>query len=140
MTTATNEPTDTIYDHVREVPDVLAELRTAHLDAAAVAAELDLNHARLWEQADGIVADLSTEAYHITEVVTGGPATNAAALAPPIVRLRELAVAQSRLLAVLDGATVSEQSAGTLLTAADESARYTRMLGGRLQRLLRSAR
>jgi hypothetical protein len=44
MTTATNDPTDTVYDHVREVPDVLAELRTAHLNAAAVAAELDLDH------------------------------------------------------------------------------------------------
>jgi hypothetical protein len=140
MTTATNEPTGSICDHVRELPDALEELGTAHLQAAAVAAELDLDHARLWEQADGIVAELSTEAYHMTEAVTGEPATSPMALAPPIVRLRELAVAQSRLLAVLDGATGLQQSAGTLLTAAHRSARRARTLGGWLQRSLRSAR
>jgi hypothetical protein len=137
VTTATGEPTDGFYDHVRELPDVRADLGNAHLQAAAVAAELDLDDAELWEQADGIVAALSAEAYRWTEVLTGESATSAV-LAPPVVRLRELAVAQSRLLAALNGATLSEQSAGPLLTAADRSARRVRMLARRLQRTLRS--
>jgi len=78
------------------------------------------------------------EAYRWTEVLTGESAASAAVLAPPVVRLRELAVAQSRLLAALNGATLSKQSAGPLLTAADRSARRVRMLGRRLQRTLRS--
>ena len=36
----TGEPTDGFYDHVRELPDVRADLGNAHLQAAAVAAEL----------------------------------------------------------------------------------------------------
>jgi hypothetical protein len=140
LTTATSDPTDGFYDHVRELPDVRADLGTAHLQASAVAAELDLDDAELWEQADGIVAALSAEAYRWTEVLTGEPATRAAVLAPPVVRLRELAVAQSRLLAVLNGAMLLEQSAGPLLTVAGRSARRVRMLGGQLQRLLNSAR
>jgi hypothetical protein len=139
VTIAIGEPSGSFHDHVRELPAVLAELGTAHVRAAALAAELDLDHAGLWEQADDIVAELSTEAYHLTEEVTGKPTPSAAVLAAPIVRLRELAVAQSRLLAALTGATQSEQSTGTLLTAAHRSSRRVRMLGGRLQRALRSA-
>jgi hypothetical protein len=138
VTTATGEPTDGFYDHVRELPDVRADLGNAHLQAAAVAAELDLDDAELWEQANGIVAALSAEANRWTEVLTGESATSPAVLAPPVVRLRELAVAQSRLLAALNGAMLSEQSAGPLLTGADRSARRVRMLGRRLQRTLRS--
>ena len=93
MTTATGEPTDCFCDHARELPAVLAELGTAHLQAAAVAAELDLDDAELWEQADGIVVALSAEAYRWNEVLTGESATSAAVLAPPVVRLRELSVA-----------------------------------------------
>ena len=93
LTTATGEPTDCFCDHARELPAVLAELGTAHLQAAAVAAELDLDDAELWEQADGIVVALSAEAYRWTEVLTGESATSAAVLAPPVVRLRELSVA-----------------------------------------------
>jgi hypothetical protein len=137
--TGSGEPTGSFYDDVRELPAVLAELRMAHLWAAALAAELDLDHAGVWEEADLIVAELSTEAYHVAAAVTGERATSAAVPAAPIVRLRELAVAQSRLLAALTAATQSEQSTGTLLTAADRSARRVRMLGGRLQRVLRSA-
>ena len=140
MTIASGEPTGSFYDDVPRLPAVLAELRMAHLWAAALTAELDLDHTGLWEQADVIVAELSTEAYHITTVVTGEPATSAAVRVAPIVRLRELAVAQSRLLAALAAATRSEQSTGALLTAADRSARRVRMLGGRLLRVLRSAR
>jgi hypothetical protein len=139
LTIASGEPTGSLYDDGRELPAVLAELRMAHLWAAALTAELDLDHPGLWEQADDIVAELSTEAYHLTAVLTGGPATSAAVLVAPIVRLRELAVAQSRLLAALKAAAQSEQSTGTLLTAAYRSARRVRMLGGRLQRALRSA-
>ena len=137
MTTATGEPTD-FFDHVRELPDVRADLGTAHMQAAAVAAELDLDDVELWEWADDIVAALSAEAYRWAAVLTGESATSPAVLARPVVRLRELAVAQSRLLAALNGATLSEQSAGPLLTAADRSARRVRMLGRRLQRTLRS--
>lgn len=139
MTIAGSEPTGSFYDDVGELPAVLAELGMAHLWAAALTAELDLDHRGLWEQADVIVAELSTEAYHVTAVVTGEPATSAAVRVAPIVRLRELAVAQSRLLAALKAATQSEQSTGAILTAADRSARRVRMLGGRLQRALRSA-
>ena len=73
-------------------------------------------------------------------MLTGEPATSAAVLAPPIVRLRELAVAQSHLLAVLTVATLSEQLAATLLTAAYRSARRVRVLGGQLQRVPNSTR
>ena len=73
----------------------------------------------------------------MTAVATGEPATNAAALAPPIVRLRELAVAQSRLFALLNRATGSGRSAGKLLTDAHRSARRVRTLGRQLQWLLR---
>jgi hypothetical protein len=139
VTAAISESTDGLYDHVHRLPDVLADLRTAHLQAAAVAADLDLDHAALWKKADGVVAALSTEAYQTTEVFTGEPATSAAVLAVPIVRLRELSVAQSRLLAVLNGATLSEQSTGTLRTVAHSSARRVRLLGGQLQRALLSA-
>ncbi|HEU4543584.1 MAG TPA: hypothetical protein VFR23_20800 [Jiangellaceae bacterium] len=137
MTTASNDLTGTIHDHIRVMSDVLAELGSAHLQAAAIAAELDLDHAQLWEQADGIVVRLSTEAYHMTAVATGEPATNTAALAPPIVRLRELAVAQSRLFALLNRATGPGRSAGKLLTDAHRSARRVRTLGRQLQWLLR---
>ena len=139
MTIASGEPTGSFYDDVRELPAVLAELHMAHRWAAALTAELDLDHTGLWEQADVIVAELSTEAYHLTAVVTGEPATSAAVRVTPIVRLRELAVAQSRLRAALNAAMQSEQSTGVLFTAADRSARRVRMLGGRLQRALRSA-
>lgn len=139
MTIASGEPTGSFYADVRDLPAVLAELRTAHLWASALTAELDLDHTGLWEEADVIVAELSTEAYHVTAVVTGEPATSAAVRVVPIVRMRELAVAQSRLFAALKAATHSEQSTGALLTAADRSARRVRMLGGRLQRALRSA-
>jgi hypothetical protein len=138
LTIATGEPSGSLYDDVRDLPAVLAELGTAHVRAAALAAELDLDHAELWEQADDIVAELSTEAYHLTEVVTGEPTTGAAALAAPIVRLRELAVAQSRLLAALTAATHSERSSRTLVTAACRSARRVRMLRERLQLVIRS--
>ena len=139
MTAAISESTNGFYDHVHRLPDVLADLRIAHLQAAAVAADLDLDHAALWKKADGVLAALSTEAYQTTEVVTGEPATSPAVLAPPIVRLRELSVAQSRLFAVLNGATLSEQSTRTLRTVAHRSARRVRLLGGQLQRALLSA-
>ncbi|HEX6578572.1 MAG TPA: hypothetical protein VF082_09390 [Jiangellaceae bacterium] len=139
MTIASGEPTGSFYDDVRGLPAALAELGTAHVRAAALAAELDLDHTGLWEHADDIVAELSTEAYYVAGVVTGEPATSAAVRVAPIVRLRELAVAQSRLLAALTAAAPSERSTGALLTAADRSARRVRMLGGRLQHALRSA-
>jgi hypothetical protein len=82
--------------------DVLADLRAAHLDVAATVAELDLDDAALWRQADGVVAAVSAASYDLAAVMTGGRPGRPATGVRPIVRVRELAVAQRSMLALLD--------------------------------------
>src|SRR5215207_7530623 len=82
--------------------DVLTDLRAAHLEAAATVAELDLDDAALWRQADGVVAAVSAASYDLAAVMTGGRPGRTATGVRPIVRVRELAVAQRGMLAVLD--------------------------------------
>ena len=84
------------------VADVLADLRTAHLDVAATVAELDLDDAALWRQADGVVAAVTAASYDLAAVMTGGRPGRTATGVRPIVRVRELAVAQRSMLALLD--------------------------------------
>ncbi len=82
--------------------DVCADLQAAHLEAAAIVAELDLGDETSWRQANGLVADLTAACYDITAAVSGEPPPVPAIGVPPIVRVRELASAQRRLFAVLD--------------------------------------
>src|SRR5262245_13293339 len=93
----------------RDAPDPLAELRVAHDEAAAIAAELDLDDARLWREVEGIVIEITSAAYAVTSRVTGAPAEVTASLVPPIVRVRELATAQRRLFAAMDRRTLRDQ-------------------------------
>lgn len=86
----------------KRVADVLADLRTAHLEVAATVAELDLDDAALWRQADGVVAAVTAASYDLTAVMTGGRPGRPATGVRPIVRVRELAVAQRSLLGLLD--------------------------------------
>jgi hypothetical protein len=80
----------------------LAELRTAQLEAAAVVASFDLDDTDLWRRVDRTVAGLAAASYRLTAAVTGRAAGATATRVPPVVRVRELAVAQGRLAGVLD--------------------------------------
>jgi hypothetical protein len=79
-----------------------AALIGAHSEVAASVAEFDLDDSTLWQQVDSLVADTAGAAYALTEAVTGQPAPRPARGVPPVVRIRELATAQRRLLAALD--------------------------------------
>jgi hypothetical protein len=49
LTIATGEPSGSLYDDVRDLPAVLAELGTAHVRAAALAAEATaIIQSRVW--------------------------------------------------------------------------------------------
>ena len=110
MTTGTTEQ----VGGRKRVADVLADLRTAHLDVAVTVAELDLDDAALWRQADGVVAAVTAASYDLTAVMTGGrpgrpvmisnvtACTMPATGVRPIVRVREFAVAQRSMLGLLD--------------------------------------
>ena len=79
-----------------------AALVSAHTEAIAAVAEFDLDDSTLWQQVDSLVADTAGAAYALTEAVTGEAAPRPAPGVPPVVRVRELATAQRRLLAALD--------------------------------------
>jgi hypothetical protein len=79
-----------------------AALITAHSEARAAVGEFDLDDSGLREQVDSLVADIAGTAYTLTEALTGEPTPRPARGAPPVVRVRELATAQRRLLATLD--------------------------------------
>lgn len=112
-------------------PQVRAEVRAAHLEAATFAAELDLGDAALWAKADQIVSDVVTEAHRMTAALTGAPSGITATGAPPIVRVRELATAQRRLFGVLGSRTPEDQ-----LPALRKSADRVRGLGRWLEHLV----
>jgi hypothetical protein len=86
----------------RDATKALEDLRVAHHEAAAVVADLDLDDAGLWRAVEGIVTEITAAAYAVSSQVTGAPADATASRVPPIVRVRELATAQRRLLAVLN--------------------------------------
>ena len=79
-----------------------AALIVAHSEVAASVAEFDLDDLRLWQQVDSLVADTAGAAYALTEALTGEPTPRPARGVPPVVRVRELATAQRRLLGALD--------------------------------------
>jgi hypothetical protein len=78
-----------------------ATLRTAHLAAGPQVASLDLDDATLWRRVDGIVAAISAQAYAVAAALSGQPKLRCATRVAPVVRVRELAAAQSALFAQL---------------------------------------
>lgn len=84
------------------ITDTRADVRDAHLEAAALVAELDLDDRRQWLRVDRVVAELAGAAYDLAAAITGTPPRNVAAHVPPVVRVSELASAQRRLFTVLN--------------------------------------
>lgn len=127
--------TTTTIDQVTarlDLTTALADLRIAHLEAAAVVAELALDDAALWRAADGFVADIAVAAYDVAAKLTGDPPVRAAVRVPPVVRVRELAAAQRRLFSVLNRRAVGGEPL-------DQAADHVRMLGRGLRCVTRSA-
>ena len=97
------EPTVPLAHSVqRHETEPSAALIGAHSEVAASVAEFDLDDSTLWQQVDSLVADTAGAAYALTEALTDEPAPRPARGVPPVVRVRELATAQRRLLAALD--------------------------------------
>jgi hypothetical protein len=107
----------------RDVTDPRADLRDAHDEVAAIVAELNLDDTRLWPEVEGIVIEITAAAYAMTSQVTGTPADAPASRVPPIVRVRELATAQRRLFAALDGWPAIDQQ------SVEQASRRIRSLG-----------
>jgi hypothetical protein len=84
------------------IDDVRADIRAAHLEAAALVAVLDLDDRRHWRRVDRVVAELAAAAYDLATALTGTRTGVVAAHVPPVVRVSELASAQRRLFAALD--------------------------------------
>lgn len=122
MTTATIEQVGTQH----RMAGALADLRSAHLEAATVVGALDLGDSFLWRQVDGIVERLATAAYDLTGVLTGQLAGVAATNVPPVVRARELATAQRRLFGVLN--RHSSQAEELIDRATDQVQRLVQLL------------
>jgi hypothetical protein len=120
MTTALINRTSADAARTEIVTDVRADVRAAHLEAAALVAELDLDTRRLWRRVDRVVVELAAAAYDLAAAVTGTPAGVVAAYVPPVVRVRELASAQRRLFAALDR---HPEADGELLAWAGRQAR-----------------
>lgn len=114
--------------------DLRAAVRQAHLEAAALVAELDLDDRRHWRRVDRAIAELAAAAYDLAAAVTGTRATTVAAYLPPVVRVSELASAQRRLFTALDRHPGAD---GELLAWA---ARQARELVERLRRNAQPAR
>lgn len=89
-------------------PGARSALVDAHLDVAAIVAEFDLGDATLWAEVAAIVSDVVTEANDTAAALTGAPPSTTATEVPPIVRVRELAVAQRRLFGALDSRTSAD--------------------------------
>jgi hypothetical protein len=102
------------------INDVRADVRDAHLEAAALVAELDLDDRRHWHRVDRVVAELAGAAYDVAAALTGTRARSVAAYVPPVVRVSEVASAQRRLFAALDRHPEADRE---LLTWASKQAR-----------------
>lgn len=122
MTGATTECFD------ERTSDAAEDLRTAHLQVAAIVAELDLDDAGMWAAASAVVAELAGESYRTTAVLTGAPSRSMR----PIDRVRELATAQRCLLSTLD---THADRGGQLADSVLGSAARVRLLGRLLQDL-----
>jgi len=104
-----------------------AELRATHLAAGRLVAALDLGDTALWARLDADVAGISAEAYAVAAALSRQPPRHCATRVPPVVRVRELAAAQSALFIQLDRAGVEP-----LRAAAHGSAGRVRALCRRL--------
>jgi hypothetical protein len=119
-----------------ETTMAITTLRTAHLKAAATAADVDLDDARCWAMAGDMVSAASSAAYDMAAVLTGQRPTTTATEVPPVVRVRELATAQRQLFRALDSLTDADQR---VAERARESASHVGRLGQGLGCLTRSA-
>jgi hypothetical protein len=124
---------------IGDIQAVLTDLRSAHLEFAAAAAGLTPNPAAVWADLDRIIAAASTEAYDLAAVLTGRRATSPARHVPPVVRLRELAVAQRSLSWALDHRDRADVRTEDERAAAIRSARQVRRLGSLLRRQIRDS-
>jgi hypothetical protein len=122
-----------------DIQAVLTDLRWAHLEFAGAAADLAPTPTAAWSDLDRIIAAASTEAYDLAAVLTGHPATAPARNVPPVVRLRELAVAQRSLSRALDHHGRVDAPTEDERAAAIRSARQVRRLGSLLQRQIRDS-
>ncbi|HEX6337299.1 MAG TPA: hypothetical protein VFZ85_10115 [Jiangellaceae bacterium] len=125
MTTATLERPTAQAAVFTAVTAVLA----AHREFTDVVARLDLDDRAGWAAADHSVARVSAEANDVVTALTGQRWPVAAPGVPPVVRVRELSVAQRRMEAALDRDAGSERLADL---AAD--------LSGSASRVVESAR
>lgn len=98
---------------------VRAGVRDAHLEAAALVAELDLDDRRHWRRVDRVIAELAGAAYDLAAAVARTQAPTVAVDVPPVVRVSELASAQRRLFATLD--RHPETDAGLLAWASEQA-------------------
>lgn len=112
----------------------IAQARAAHLEFADVVAGLDLDDRTVWTAAERAVARVSAEANGVTSALTGQRWMVAEPGLPPVVRVRELSVAQRRMDAALESAASSTQFTelvATLKGSADrvsEAARWLTVL------------
>lgn len=83
-----------------------ARLLLAHRAAAECVDALGLDDLRLWMRAAPWVTALTRAAYELSAVVRGEHPQRAATCVPPVVRTRELAHAQDRLVMDLRHASV----------------------------------
>ncbi len=107
-TTTTTAPTTTVPLDVGPRPGVrpeaTAELLGAHRDAGPLVADLSQDRGR-WPRAEPLVVRLTAEADRLTGRSGSAPAESGAV--PAVVRARDLAMAQRRLMGTLASASAS---------------------------------
>jgi hypothetical protein len=105
--------------------DAVALVRDAHRQVADLVAELDLDDRAVWVTADRSVARVAAEAYGVVGALTGEQWSVAEQGVPPVVRIRELSVAQRRLDATLDKLANRVQAPEVLAALAGSATRVT---------------
>lgn len=105
--------------------DAVALVRDAHREVADLVAELDLDGRAVWATADRSVARVAAEAYGVVGALTGEQWSVAEPGVPPVVRIRELSVAQRRLDATLDKLANRGQAPEVLAALAGSATRVT---------------
>ncbi|HEX6231837.1 MAG TPA: hypothetical protein VFZ63_01800 [Jiangellaceae bacterium] len=105
--------------------DAVALVRDAHRQVADLVAELDLDDRAVWVTADRSVARVVAEAYGVVGALTGEQWSVAEPGVPPVVRIRELSVAQRRLDATLDKPANRVQAPEVLAALAGSATRVT---------------
>jgi hypothetical protein len=129
MSTATITRAETQADVRDRTRDVLADMLAAHLEAASIVAELDLDDTHRWAHASELVGDLSAETYGVIAALTGQPGVVTAPGVAPIVRVREFAIAQRQLFGVLDGrGTLDAEATAVMRASVDRITAALRLL------------